>query len=490
MSMEYFKKIQCYKPGMGIIDAPINIEEVALLQDSVDKNMLGRIKFVNYSKQSIIAIFVRLRAANIAGESISLDKERFIYQDMKISSGELYGNRIPISLPEDTRYFSVQLEKVVFDNGEIWDATNGAVCKISQKQIQVPEEVLDSVREELQKHLNNVEYVHYFYEEEQNFWGCTCGKINSDATRVCTFCGNSQNSQKYYLTEENVNRLVIEKQKEIEYEKQKKLLIEAEKKRIEEEKIRKIQQERLEKWEQLRKEQEENEKKKEAVKKKKKKIHTCILCIIVIALIVLAVLGYKSMIKNRAKSYQTAMSAYENEDYKLAAEKFDLASTYKDSAEKWKESLEMQIEEDKDELDAYFKDTWNAGDVISLIDVLCYMDKPRKYINKYSDFKLDNSLGSGKYLCKYGTYDYEYVILDFGYYNDNLSGITFLGNSKFLDQDEVNRLLKKEYDESSYGCYTWNVDNDIFKKVVLDDSYSLEIGDERVSFDYELTFWQ
>lgn len=65
-----------------------------------------------------------------------------------------------------------------------------------------------------------------------------------------------------------------------------------------------------------------------------------------------------------------------------------------------------------------------------------------------------------------------------------------MGNSKFLDQDEVNRLLKKEYDESSYGCYTWNVDNDIFKKVVLDDSYSLEIGDERVSFDYELTFWQ
>lgn len=61
MSMEYFKKIQCYKPSIGIIDAPVNIEEVALLQDSVDKNILGRIKFINYSKQSIIAIFVQLR---------------------------------------------------------------------------------------------------------------------------------------------------------------------------------------------------------------------------------------------------------------------------------------------------------------------------------------------------------------------------------------------------------------------------------------------
>ena len=108
MRMEYFNKIQCYRPSIGIVDAPVSIDEIALLQDSVDKNMLGRIKFINYSKGTIVAIFVRLRAANIAGEPISLEKERFIYQDMKISSGELYGNKIPISLPAATRYFSVK----------------------------------------------------------------------------------------------------------------------------------------------------------------------------------------------------------------------------------------------------------------------------------------------------------------------------------------------------------------------------------------------
>ena len=119
MCMEYFNKIQCYRPSIGIVDAPVSIDEIALLQDSVDKNMLGRIKFINYSKGTIVAIFVRLRAANIAGEAVTLEKERFIYQDMKISSGELYGNRIPISLPADARYFSAQLEKVVFDDGEV-----------------------------------------------------------------------------------------------------------------------------------------------------------------------------------------------------------------------------------------------------------------------------------------------------------------------------------------------------------------------------------
>ena len=46
--MEYFKKLQCYKPKKAIIDSPISIEEVALLQNSVDKDILGRIRGVFY----------------------------------------------------------------------------------------------------------------------------------------------------------------------------------------------------------------------------------------------------------------------------------------------------------------------------------------------------------------------------------------------------------------------------------------------------------
>ena len=125
MCMEYFKKLQCYKPKKAIIDSPISIEEVALLQNSVDKDILGRIKFINRSQQSIIAIFVHLSAFNIAGENVPVEKERYIYQDMKIDSGELYGNKIPLHLPDDTRLLTVELEKVVFENGEKWDVATG-----------------------------------------------------------------------------------------------------------------------------------------------------------------------------------------------------------------------------------------------------------------------------------------------------------------------------------------------------------------------------
>ena len=69
---------------------------------------------------------------------------------MKISSGELYGNRIPISLPADARYFSAQLEKVVFDDGEVWDALNKSTCKLLQKEIKVPEDIREKIRRELE----------------------------------------------------------------------------------------------------------------------------------------------------------------------------------------------------------------------------------------------------------------------------------------------------------------------------------------------------
>lgn len=267
MRMEYFNKIQCYKPSIGIVDAPVSIDEVALLQDSVDKNMLGRIKFINYSKGTIVAIFVRLRAANIAGEAVALEKERFIYQDMKISSGELYGNRIPISLPADARYFSVQLEKVVFDDGEVWDALNKSTCKLLQKEIKVPEDIREKIRRELEIHVSDLEYVHYFYEESEGFWECTCGKANSNVNRTCTFCGNSRSSQRQYLTEAKISELVAEKNKEIEEEKRKKILAEAERKRQKENEKRKQEEE----WEKHQQEIREQEIILEEKRKKKNK---------------------------------------------------------------------------------------------------------------------------------------------------------------------------------------------------------------------------
>lgn len=465
MRMEYFKKIQCYKPSTGIIDAPISIEEVALLQDSVDKNMLGRIKFINYSKGTIVAIFVRLRAANIAGEPISLDKERFIYQDMKISSGELYGNKIPISLPADARYFSVQLEKVVFDDGEIWDATNGVTCKISQKQIQVPEEVIDSVREELQKHLNNVEYVRYFYEENQDFWECTCGRINSSDNEVCPFCNNSNVSQKRYFTQEKVSKIIAEKEEELQREQErqqqeKEKMLRA--KREYEEKMARQEQEERERLEQIR---QENLRLEEIRKKKRKKNIIFVICLSVIGIII-AISSYMVYHYRKAEKYaDSGEYIKEIEEWKA----INWFSNYEDRITKANENI---LNNKKQQLIEEYPSLENED----ILSILCCLGQNYDFIIKYSDIDFIEKV-KHPYLQAYGDHYYRFKASYAGkehnmacLFNENniCIGIGFLyneGKSAYEEQHKkavksIGKILGYKYNIDKSCKYDWAIYDD------------------------------
>lgn len=327
MRMEYFKKLQCYKPKKAIIDSPISIEEIALLQNSVDKDILGRIKFINRSQQSIIAIFVHLSASNIAGEPVPIEKERYIYQDMKIDSGELYGNKIPLHLPDDTRLLTVKLEKVVFANGEIWDAATGIECEyIPQEEIDIPAYVIEKVQEELSPHFSHMEYIHYSYEEDQNFWECTCGKINGMLNKKCSFCQNDRQAQKEYLVQDKLIPLIAQKKQEVEEE----IRQEEEKKRLKKE-AEKREYERIQKeW--VKREAEEQKLAEQAKKRKKRYVFIGLLIILIICVSLGGNYLYKHYMKQ--KIYTKAENYYQSGEYEKAIDNWKKIENFKDSKEK------------------------------------------------------------------------------------------------------------------------------------------------------------
>lgn len=484
MRMEYFNKIQCYRPSIGIVDAPVSIDEIALLQDSVDKNMLGRIKFINYSKGTIVAIFVRLRAANIAGEAVTLEKERFIYQDMKISSGELYGNRIPISLPADARYFSVQLEKVVFDDGEVWDALNKSTCKLLQKEIKVPEDIREKIRRELEIHVSDLEYVHYFYEESEGFWECTCGKANSNVNRTCTFCGNSRSSQRQCLTEAKISELVAEKNKEIEEEKRKKILVEAERKRQKENEKRKQEEE----WEKHQQEIREQEIILEEKRKKKNKK----LLIGSVGIILCAILCCICALRyTKEKKYQQGIQLEVEGEYAQAEQIFLSIKSYKDSTErlselyeKQEETWKKQIVEDKERLKerfSHYDEYWSDAAIETFTEVLSYMGKSLQFIQTNSNFELvkpEDAKDSEEHGYEFGEYVVEFDYEIFGSYFDSaelhfdenniLCGVRFYGWDEFFYEGDVSKLLDQEIDKEDDGVYSWNIkDESLFSEVTF-----------------------
>lgn len=486
MRMEYFKKLQCYKPKKAIIDSPISIEEVALLQNSVDKDILGRIKFINRSQQSIIAIFVHLSASNIAGENVPVEKERYIYQDMKIDPGELYGNKIPLHLPDDARLLTVKLEKVVFENGEIWDAATGTECDyIPQEEIDIPEEIIDKVQEELTTHFSHMEYVHYFYEEGQNFWECTCGKVNSVLNKKCSFCQNDRQAQKEYLVQDKLIPLVAQKKQEKQAEDEEKARQEAEKARLQREEEQREYEERQKRWAKEQ-EQKEIEEQKQALKK------LCIFgAITAVVLVTVCVYSHQHR-KKQMEAYQQGTIAYEKGDYEKAVDQFEKASEYEDADEKLEDSLKEVVKIDKEKWLKYLdSDSFETeGELDSFVNVLCYLGKPKDFVLHNADFAVNAEKEDDEYTykCDYQLeHDWEfllyYVELNFDEEDQNiLNSITFHGANDVMSADGVSRFLNQEYDNASYSSYSWDISdsNELCSKVYFGDFFN----------DYDLEFYK
>lgn len=532
MCMEYFKKLQCYKPKKAIIDSPISIEEVDLLQNSVDKDILGRIKFINRSQQSIIAIFVHLSAFNIAGENVPVEKERYIYQDMKIDFGELYGNKIPLHLPDDTRLLTVELEKVVFENGEIWDVATGTECEyIPQEEIDIPAYVIEKVQEELSPHFSHMEYVHYFYEEGQNFWECTCGKINGMLNKKCSFCQNNRQSQKEYLVQDKLISLIAKKEQEKQAEDEEKARQKAEAERLKKEEQQREYERKQKKWDELKEKQEKIRQEEEKRAKKQRKIRICIWVAIVIAICGIMIgsfyhqkkvnqeiysnaqellksgkydeaiggwnriLSYEdSETQIKEATYEKAMNLFENKKYDEAIEIWQDISDYKDSSEQIDNAYLAQRlngikKKYKKALKIFPEKNRKSGDAKYIAKILSYVGEDEEFMKQYGKFDFDSmeratsdSVISYSKKGKFNGYDVTYNIF-FGKENGYCYGVNFdfdiaaMNYSPYTSinviSDFMGRTYDKEEDDKSVYMseYYWNTDIIDTCSLIIFDSY-------------------
>ena len=209
--MQYFKTLQCYTPQKTILDSPIRVDEIAILQEPYDRNVFGRVQLANQSGKDVIAVIIRLRAYNIAQEELKLKDSRYIYQDMTIRSGESFGADVAIPLPKDTRNLSVFLEKAVLGGGAVWDAAEGREVDVPARDtIEIPDDCRKKFRQMAQSRLANPGALKNYYKEGDGFWICTCGAALSDGVETCPCCGNDRSSQKTFISEESLPRILDE----------------------------------------------------------------------------------------------------------------------------------------------------------------------------------------------------------------------------------------------------------------------------------------
>ena len=195
--MTYFETVFKQQNQRIELFAPVILQEVAIIKDTVDDLVQLRNIFYNTSTQIIIAIAIRITQSDVFGEPL-LDPFDYIYQDIQSKPNKLFGNTIAIDLNEKTRRVKVDVLKAVFQDGSVWVSHPENIVTIQpQREIEASDEYISSIDD------NSFSPV-FYYVENDSCWQCTCGEPNKIDSIKCHRCNRIRS-----VVKESFNQSVL-----------------------------------------------------------------------------------------------------------------------------------------------------------------------------------------------------------------------------------------------------------------------------------------
>ena len=187
-----FSKVFSLPRKLYLEGSPIIIEAGAIQKDTLADKLLAQIKFRNVSAKTIIACRVNLKAYTVSGEERE-GVEGFTYLDLNILSGDCFGDKTPIYLPDyDTREFTACVTQIVFADKSIWQTD-----ETEWKPVSKPKKIETVLRDDSRIHDGELVKQYkievgnnsdYYPEIKDGLFYCTCGNINMDSVEHCYFC--------------------------------------------------------------------------------------------------------------------------------------------------------------------------------------------------------------------------------------------------------------------------------------------------------------
>lgn len=222
--MKYFDML--YKKQLQSIelDAPVVLKETAIIKDTVDEKILLRNIFEAVSEKTVVAIAIKGKLADIFGEPIEYNESdifEYIYQDIIFEPQTLFGNKIAIELPDNVRKATIWIDKVVLQDGTVWNTNSDNIVTIQQqREIEASDEFIECLD-------NNLIKPKFYFVQNQSCWQCTCGQVNKVLEEYCRNCGRQRETVKIKFNRDIIRqeydkfqRAKEEKQKEEELRKQ------------------------------------------------------------------------------------------------------------------------------------------------------------------------------------------------------------------------------------------------------------------------------
>lgn len=181
-----FQELFRLLPKLYSAGAPVMIEAGALQKDSATNRVLAQLKLRSLDPRRICACKVSVRAFEPNGTGLD-GVPSFAYLDIDVGSGENFGTKTPIYLPDgNSRSMSVSVIETVFSDGSVWQAEP---CEWHQ----IP------VQEAVVEHFDDPELIKQYELRvggdcpliptvQDGLFLCTCGTANLAGARECYNC--------------------------------------------------------------------------------------------------------------------------------------------------------------------------------------------------------------------------------------------------------------------------------------------------------------
>jgi len=165
--------------------SPVETESYELKIPEKENGAFVKLKLQNQSEKTLNAVKIRILCFDSFNDPVESSENNYfetIIQDLEVISGKYFGENKLIELKgfEETRKIKVIIKSILFNDGSKWEYDEKDLVEVEVEKLK---------GEELEK----LQYVAgedavCYAKEEENYWQCVCGKVNSNDNKKCIRC--------------------------------------------------------------------------------------------------------------------------------------------------------------------------------------------------------------------------------------------------------------------------------------------------------------
>lgn len=175
-----------------IPNCPLILLSSALTADKGKDAVLAQFKFQNISDKRIKAVYIGIDCFGVNEETLEC-LEKFIYLDLNIAAGEIFGSDVPVYLPnKETRKIKIKVNLVLYaDSGE-WENLDKLCFKNFPAKAKVKDIMDEKLFEQLEQEIIGTRYPELCYPREiDGVQLCACGNYKLADQEYCLCCGKN-----------------------------------------------------------------------------------------------------------------------------------------------------------------------------------------------------------------------------------------------------------------------------------------------------------